>query len=263
MTRRPAKKTAELTKDCLLSIVLVNPQLGENIGMTARSMLNCAVIDLRLVNPRDSWLNEKTTAAAAGADVVLNRARLFDSTAAAVADLQLVYAATARPRHMIKQVATPRSAVQEMRKFAAQGGRCGVIFGRESSGLNNDDIALADSIITVPLNAAFCSLNIAQSVLLICYEWVVAAVGSPPSTLPIPKQTRPTTKVELVNLFLHLERELDESGFFRIEEKRVIMTQNLRNLLQRANLTEQEVRTLHGVITCLSTKRKSPLIIDP
>ncbi|HEB80239.1 MAG TPA: RNA methyltransferase [Rhodospirillales bacterium] len=242
-------------------MVLVNPQLGENIGMAARAMLNCGIIDLRLVKPRAAWLNDKAIAAAAGAGAVLEHARVFETTAEAVADLQRVYAATGRPRHMTKKVATPRHAAKDMRAFASQGaydgGRCGVIFGRESRGLDNDDIALADAIVMIPLNPAFCSMNLAQSVMVVAYEWFQAADGAPESTITMPKDTRPANKAELVNLFEHLERELDDCGFLRVKEKRPIMVQNLRNLFQRANMTEQEARTLHGVIKGLSTKWKS------
>ena len=253
--RLPKKSAAETIVDSGLSIVLIHPQLGENIGMAARAMLNCSLADLRLVKPRDTWLNDRTVAAASGADVVLERARVFETTAQAVADLQMVYAATARPRDMTKEVATPRRAAAEMRAFASRGGRCGVIFGRESWGLDNDDVALADAIVSVPLNAAFCSLNLAQSVMLMAYEWFQAADDTPGSALTIPKRTRSADKGDLINLFEHLERELDACGFLRIKEKRPVMVQNLRNLLQRADLTEQEVRSLHGVITGLSSGR--------
>lgn len=237
------------------AIVLVDPQLGENIGMVARAMLNCGLADLRLVRPRDGWPNDKARSAAAGAAEVVGRARLFETTAAAVADLQRLYAATARRRDMVKPTVTPRRAALEMRELAAAGGRCGVLFGPEAKGLNNDDVALADAALTVPLNPRFTSLNLAQAVLVVGYEWCQAGRSAADRELLLPA-TRPATKAELIGLFEHLERELDLSGFLSLKEKRPIMARNLRNLLGRAELTEQEVRTLRGVIASLSTRRR-------
>ena len=238
------------------AIILVDPQLGENIGMVARAMLNCGLTDLRLVRPRDGWPNPKATASASGAVEVLDNVRLFETTAEAIADLQRVYATTARERHMTKEVATPRAAAGQIRAAGEDGERCGVLFGKEAKGLHNDDVALADAILSVPLNPAFSSLNLAQAVLLIGYEWYQLGVEAEDWELTIPRKTRPANKEELVGLFEHLEDELDDCGFLRIEEKRPIMVRNLRNILQRAQLTEQEVRTLRGVVACLSSKRK-------
>jgi tRNA/rRNA methyltransferase len=238
------------------AIVLVEPQLGENIGMVARAMLNCGLVDLRLVRPREPWPNDKAVAAASGADRVLDAARLFDTTAAAVADRARVYAATVRDRAMVKRVVTPRRAAEEMRDPART--PAAVLFGKEAKGLHNDDVALADTILTVPLNPGFASLNLAMAVLLVGYEWWQAAAARPAETLPLPAETRPATKAELVGLFEHLERELDACGFLRVLEKRPIMVRNLRNLFGRADLTEQEVRTLRGVIACLAGDRRRP-----
>ena len=231
-------------------MVLVDPQLGENIGMVARAMLNCALGDLRLVRPRDGWPNPAAVAAAAGADSVLAAARLFPTTAAAVADLDLVFAATARARGMIQTVVTPRQAAREMRARLAAGGRPGVLFGPEASGLENDDVALADAVLAVPLNPDFASLNLAQAVLVVAYEWFQAGAKAPARELRM-NATRPATKAELIGMFEHLERELQASGFLGLAEKRPTMVRNLRNLLQRAGLTGQEVRTLRGVIASL------------
>ncbi len=250
-SRRPAKSQATADLGDGLAIILVRPQLAENIGMVARSMLNCGLADLRMVNPRDGWPNDGALSPSAGADRVLEQARVFASTAQAVADLQLVYATTTRPRDMTVDVKTPRRAAGEMRDFNNRGGRVGVIFGRESMGLDNDDVALADAIISVPLNPAFSSLNLAQAVLLVSYEWFISADCTEASALTVPKHTRAANKKELVALFEHLEKELTDCGFLRVAEKRPIMVRNLRNIFQRANLTEQEVRTLRGVITGL------------
>ena len=233
------------------AIILVKPQLGENIGMAARAMLNCGLTEMRLVAPRDDWPNPQAVAAASGADWVLDNAKLFATTADAVADLNLVYASTARSRGMIKPVVTPRHAAGELRKAAAGGQRIGVLFGPEAKGLNNDDVSLSDAILMAPLNPGFSSLNLAQAVLLVGYEWFQAGVDVPDYELVMNDETRPANKQEFGFLMEHLERELDACGFLHVEEKRPIMVRNLRNMFQRANLTEQEVRTLRGVIVGL------------
>jgi len=235
-------------------VILVEPQLGENIGTAARAMLNCGLDALRLVRPRDGWPNAKAVTAAAGADAVIENARLFESTAAAVADLNRVYATTARHRGMIKPVVTPRQAAAEMRTAAQQGDRVGVLFGPERTGLVNDDIPLADTVLQVPLNPGFSSLNLAQAVLIVAYEWFAAGATVPPREL-VTNETRPATKAELLNFFAHLEQELDDCGFLRHSDKRPSMVRNIRNLFQRADLTEQEIRTLHGIIKELAHER--------
>jgi tRNA/rRNA methyltransferase len=240
-------------------VVLIEPQLGENIGMVARAMLNCGLTRLRLVLPREPWPNAKAAAAASGADQVLDEARLYPSTTAAIADLSRVYATTARARDMTKRLLTPEQAAAEWRGRREAGTTDGILFGKEAKGLHNDDVALADAIIAVPLNPAFSSLNLAMAVLLVGYEWYRAATATPAGPpgaagiITMPKETRPATKAELVGLFEHLEAELDACGFLRVKEKRPNMVRNLRNLLGRAGLSEQEVRTLRGVIACLVT----------
>src|SRR3954465_8966169 len=165
------------------AIILVEPQLGQNIGTAARAMANCGLDDLRLVRPRDGWPSDKAVAAASGADSVLDKARLYPSIAAAIADLSHVYASTARDRYMVKRELTPRHAAEEMREFLARDEPCGVLFGPERTGLVNDDVALADTVITVPLNPAFSSLNLAQAVLIVGYEWFTARTEPPPEIL--------------------------------------------------------------------------------
>jgi tRNA/rRNA methyltransferase len=230
------------------AIILVEPQLGENIGTAARAMANCGLDDLRLVAPRDGWPSAKAVAAASGADAVLWKARLYPSVPAAIGDLVHVYAATARDRYMVKRELTPRHAAAEMHGFIAADEACGVMFGPERTGLVNDHIALADTVLTVPLNRAFSSLNLAQAVLLIGYEWFTARTEPPPEIMHT-GHSRPADKAELMRFFEHFEEALDESGFLRHPDKRPGMTRNLRNLFQRAGCTEQELRTLHGVIT--------------
>ena len=238
------------------AVILVEPQLAENIGMVARAMLNCGLDDLRLVRPRAPWPNEKAVAAASGADRVLDAARLYSSAAAASADLGLVLATTARARAMTKWVLSPRAAATEMHQAAAAGIRAGLLFGKEARGLDNDDVALGQAIIAIPLNPAFSSLNLAMAVLIVGYEWRQAAdaaadLAAPAAVLQWPKETAPATTQQLEGLYEQLESELDHCGFLRIGEKRPIMVRNLRNLFGRAGLTEQEVRTLRGVISCL------------
>jgi tRNA/rRNA methyltransferase len=237
------------------AIVLVEPQLGENIGTAARAMMNCGLDDLRLVRPRDGWPNDRAVAAASGADPVLDKARLYPSVAAAIADLQHVYASTARDRSMVKREVTPRLAAAEMQGFIAAGDACGVLFGPERTGLVNDHIALADTVVTVPLNPVFASLNLAQAVLIIGYEWFTTR-GEPSPEMLHTGHSRPANKAELLRFFDHFEEALDLSGFLRHPDKRPGMTRNLRNLFQRAQCTEQELRTLHGVITAFLGPRK-------
>ncbi|MFO1129358.1 MAG: RNA methyltransferase [Rhodospirillales bacterium] len=240
------------------AVILVEPQLGENIGMAARAMLNCGLTDLRLVAPREPWPNDKAVAAASGADLVLDRARLYPTAAAAIGDLTLVFATTARGRDMTKRIVTPRQAAIEMRHHLATCGPAGILFGREAKGLVNDEIALADAIVAAPLNPAFRSLNLGMAVLLVGYEWLMGEDGTPASLLAMPPETRPAAKAELVGLFEHLERELDVCGFLRNTQQRPTMVRNLRNALGRAGFTEQEVRTLRGIVACLVSGRRRP-----
>lgn len=237
-------------------IVLIGPQMGENVGAAARAMLNCGLTELRLVAPRDGWPNERAQAMATGASRdVIDRTQVFESTAAAVADLHRVYATTARRRDMLKPAIGPRDLACEIRDHAVEGLRSGVLFGPERAGLDNDDVALASHIVHIPLNPGYSSLNLAQAVLLVAYAWFEAESGA-----AAPREqtsaTPPATSAQLVNLFEHLEQELDASGFLRVAEKRGIMVRNLRSILHRADLREHEVRALHGVVSSLAGRRK-------
>ena len=250
MAGTDSTKRGKLSKLGGLAVILVEPQLGENIGFAARAMLNCGLIDLRLVRPRDGWPNPRAKAAASGADQVIRRARVFDEVAAAISGLRRLYATSARPREMVKPVLTPRRAAAEMRAAMAKGERVGVLFGPERAGLTNDQVALADAIIQVPLNPAFASLNLAQAVLVVGYEWWQAGIAFPPAHTPLGKSPR-ATRAQLLGLFAHLEGELDVAGFLRNKEKRPSVVRNLRNMLARAGLTAQEVRTLRGIVASL------------
>jgi tRNA/rRNA methyltransferase len=235
-------------------VILVRPQLGENIGMAARAMLNCGLSTLRLVAPRDGWPNERAQRAASGADIVLEKAEVFDSVGEAVADLERVVATTARNRELVQRIVTPRQAATEMHGWIGRGEGVGILFGPERTGLENDDMVHADTALSIPLNPQFSSLNMAQAVLLVAYEWTTAG-DTTPSVRLSDHAARPATKEELQSLFDHLERALDQSGFLRNKETRPSMVLNLRALLQRAEMTEQEARTFHGVIKFLSKKQ--------
>lgn len=246
-------------------VILVRPQLGENIGTAARAMMNCGLMEMRLVSPRDDWPNPKAVAAASGADAIVAAAAVFDSTEAAIADLNLVYATTARRRDMFKEVTPPRTAVAELIAAEEDGARTGLLFGPEAKGLNNDEVTRASKIVEAPLNPHHTSLNLAQAVLLMGWEWrmqrLIQVGAETPKLTPGDPGTDafgdaiPASQQDLVNLFEHLERELEDAGFFFPPEKGPTMARNIRNMLHRAHLTEQEVRTLRGVIKALSEKR--------
>ena len=230
------------------AIILIDPQLGENIGMVARAMLNCGLTDLRLVRPRDGWPSEKAAKASSGADLVIEKARLFNNTSEAIGNLSLVFAATKRERDMTKNAVTLEKAAKEITDVGEIG--CGVLFGGEANGLTNDDVSLANSVLTISLNPEFSSLNLSQAVLLIAYEIFKIKGGTASTQLAIQTNCK-ANKEEMLGLFNHLENALDDSGFFHVREKRPIVVRNLRNLIQRADPTEQEVRTLRGVISSL------------
>ncbi len=236
-------------------VILHQPQLGENIGLAARAMLNCGLSEMRLVAPRDGWPNERAVAAASGAHLVIDGAKVFATLPDALADLTHVFATTARPRDMVKPVLTPKAAAIGLRTLIADGKKPGLLFGPERMGLTNDDIPLADTIVAVPLNPAFSSLNLAQAVLLVGYEWLQAADATPDHQ-HWGGGDEPAAKAELMNFMERFEAELDDCGFLRNLDQRPTMVRNLRNLFQRARPTSQELRTLHGAIRCLVDKRK-------
>jgi tRNA/rRNA methyltransferase len=229
------------------AIILVEPQLGENIGMVARAMANFGLAELRLVNPRDGWPSEKARAAASKADHVIDGTRVFATLEEAIADLNFVYATTARERYGFKPVRAPVDAVATLRGKFVGGEKTGILFGRERWGLTNEEVALADEIVTFPVNPAFASLNIAQAVLLMSYEWMKSGMEDVSSTLFQPIEQRPAIKEELHGLYEQVEEALDARGYFRPEGKRQRMTENLRAVLSRRALTSQEISVLRGV----------------
>lgn len=238
-------------------VILVEPQLGENIGMAARAMGNFALSRLRIVNPRDGWPNVAAQRAAAGADHILSRVELFDGVEAAVADLDLLFATTARAHDQAKPVVGPEAAAREMSGHIAGGGKCGILFGRERAGLTNDEVALANRVVTFPVNPGFASLNLAQAVLLMGYEWFkLATEGELPFAMP--ERSERASQHQMQAFFENLVRELDRVEFLRPAEKRETMLVNLRNIFSRMEPTKQDMHTLHGVIMAIAEGRKGP-----
>ncbi|MCY4336857.1 MAG: RNA methyltransferase [Litoreibacter sp.] len=225
-------------------MVLVGPQMGENIGAAARGMLNFGLEHMRLVAPRDGWPNPAATATASGAARVLDKVGVFDTTAGAIGDMDYVYATTARPRDMTTRVVTPEQAMGEARALIADGKRVGVLFGAERAGLENADIALANAIVTVPVNPGFASLNLAQCVLLTAYEWRRQSEEGVIEAPEIPQ----ASQIEVEKLYTHFEERLEVAGFFFPETKAASMKLHLRNMLSRMPLTPQDVQIFHGML---------------
>src|SRR4051794_21215783 len=238
-------------------VILVEPQLGENIGMAARAMGNFALTRLRIVKPRDGWPNVSAERAAAGADHILDHAKLFDTVEAAVADCTLVLATTARAHDQAKPVIGPAQAAREIARELAAEGQAGLLFGRERAGLLNEEVALADRIVTFPVNPAFASLTLAQAVLLRGYEWFKLATAD---ALPfaMPQRSERASQHQMQAFFDNLVRELDKVEFLRPAEKRDTMLVNLRNIFSRMEPTRQDMHTLHGVVMAIAEGRKGP-----
>src|SRR3984957_482012 len=238
-------------------VILVEPQLGENIGMAARAMGNFALTRLRIVNPRDGWPNVSAQRAAAGADHILDRVELFDTVQQAVADCTLLFATTARAHDQAKPVVAPEAAAAEMAGQIRDGGTVGILFGRERYGLQNEEVGLANRIITFPVNPSFASLNLAQAVLLIGYEWFkLATAGALPFAMP--ERSEPASQHQMQAFFDNLVPELDRVEFLRPAEKRETMLVNLRNIFTRMDPTKQDMHTLHGVVMAIAEGRKGP-----
>ena len=243
------------------SVILIEPQLPDNIGMVARACANFGLDDLRLVDPRDGWPNEKARIAASGANYVIDDAAAYDTFDAALSDLNWVCATTARQRDLRKPVLTPEEAIAEMRKRITAGQRCGVIFGRERNGLETHEVARADAIVMIPVNSRFASLNLAQAVLILGYEWMRNSEQATLGRVTTFEQALrpglylgdqvPATREELTGFFEHLERELERQGFFSSPDKRPSVVNNLRTMFLRAEPTGQEVKTLRGIVATL------------
>lgn len=229
------------------AIILVKPQLGENIGKAARAMLNFGLTEMRIVDPRDGWPNPAAGPTAAGADIVLENAKLFDTTAEAVADCSHIYATTVRKRGMTKEVLTPVAAAEDM---AAASGKCAILFGPERSGLEIIDVELARKIITVPINPEFASLNLAQAVVLVAYEISKHSKATVQPTLEKAKP-QPAPQLELDRLYEHMERALEKTGYFYPPDRAPATKITLRNMVTKPGWTNEEVQTLRGVLSSL------------
>jgi tRNA/rRNA methyltransferase len=248
------------------AIILVEPQLGDNIGAAARAMANFGLGELRLVSPRDGWPSARARSFAANAEPVIDNALLFQSVEDAIADLHFVMATTARPRGMIKPVASPQTAMAETLARTNARQNCGVLFGKESSGLTNDHVALADWVVIAPVHPAYASINLAQAVLLVGYEWRKQSKDvrlgrqtafDGPASEGIPEfAAQPAAQSDLIGLFEDLEHELDASGFLRPPEKRGAVVRNIRNMIKRMNPTDQDVRTLRGIVASLTRRHE-------
>lgn len=229
------------------AIILMEPQLGENIGMVARAMANFGLSNLRIVNPRDGWPNEKAISAASRADHVIDGAMVFDTLEAALADLNYVSATTARPRDGHKPVKGPVEAAGTLRARADGGENTGILFGRERIGLRNAEVGLADDIVTFPVNPAYASLNIAQAVLLMSYEWMKSGLANPRDTAFQAPSVTPAPKADLHGLFGQIETALDARGYFRSDDKRLKAVDNLRAVLTRPGFSSAEISVLRGL----------------
>jgi tRNA/rRNA methyltransferase len=244
------------------SVILMEPQLADNIGMVARACANFGLDNLRLVSPRDGWPNEKARIAASGANYIIDDAQAYPTLNDSIADLNWLVATTARQRDLRKPVMTPEQAITEMRARISRGERCGILFGRERNGLETSEVANADALVMIPVNSRFASLNLAQAVLLMGYEWMrgdpgrslgrVTTFEKPMAEGVNMGHDRPATKEELNGFFEHLERELEAQGFFNPVQRRPSVVQNLRTLFSRMGATEQEVRTLRGIVATLT-----------
>ncbi len=241
------------TNFCRPVIILVRPQLAENIGMAARAMMNCALYQLRLVAPREDYLGAKALAASSGAEEILQNAAVYPDTASAIADLDFLFATTARRRNQIKTILTADKAMSHAAELIRSGSRCGILFGPERTGLENDDISLANAIIEIPLNPRHCSLNLSQAVLLAGYEWYKTQIKVTDEQFVV-NATRLANKQQLLAFFAFLEEQLKDFKNLEDEEKRPTLLRNLHNIFTRNQMTVQELNTLYGIIRYLTRK---------
>ncbi|MEM7618596.1 MAG: RNA methyltransferase [Pseudomonadota bacterium] len=232
-------------------IILVRPQMGENIGASARAMLNFNLTDMRIVAPRDGWPNQAATDNASGAFDII-QPQIFENLKDALVDCHYSFATTARIRDMVKSVYTPQSAMEDVHQREQAKQKIALVFGPERTGLENDDLALCNSLINVPTNADFSSLNLSQCVLLMAYAWKNASIQKSTNNI---RQDTPANHEKLEKFFSRMETELDDAGFFRDEGLKPTMKRNIRNMFMRAEMTDQEVQTFHGIISALIGKK--------
>lgn len=243
-------------------VILVRPQLADNVGACARAMANGGLFHLRLVAPRDGWPQSKAWRTSSGAHAILDAVTVHDTLDQAIADLHHVFATCPRPRHIIKPLLTARGAAHELRAICGRQLQAGILFGPERAGLDNDDMAAADALVRYELNPAFMSLNLAQAVMVMSYEWWMAADETAPRVL-MTNETGVATKAELETFLAHLTDELDACGFLRNLPKRPGMVRNIRHFFQRGEVTGQELRTLHGIVTELARGRRRRGRLEP
>ena len=245
------------------AVILSRPQMGENIGSAARAMKNFGLSDLRLIAPQCEWPNDRAMILASGASDIISSARVYATAAEALADIRILFATTARGRDVVREILTPEAAAKRLRAAEAEGLKTAILFGSERAGLDNDEMSLADAAITIPtaplpqikpteLKAG--SLNLGQAVLLLGYEWLKSADATPP-TRTRKTEAVPSSRADLIGLFEHLERELDAAQFFFPPEKKEAMVRNVRAMILRSHLSDQETRTIRGMIVAL-TKNK-------
>lgn len=237
------------------AIILVNPQLSENIGMTARAMLNCGLYNLRLVKPKENHLSEKAIRASSGAQKILYNAKIYNYTTDAIADLTDIYATTARRRNQIKTIFTAQKAAEDMCVNIKNSAKCGILFGPERTGLENDDISLAKAIIEIPLNPEHTSLNLSQAVLLVGYEWHKTQINVADEKF-VTNATHIATNEQLMKFFNFLEHKLSDYKNLADMQKRPVLLRNLHNIFTRNQMTEQELNSLYGIISYLSSEKK-------
>lgn len=238
-------------------VILMETQLGMNAGSVARAMMNFGLHKLRLVAPRCDHLCKEAIGASVGAEIILQQAEIFADLPSAIADLHKVIGTSDRLRDMVKPCADARMAMKKIHTFHQKNLKVGILFGREKNGLMNDDLALCDDLLTIPTNPDFSSLNLAHAVALVAYEWFCYPKKSADTPLDY-NQSREATRFEVYNFFQHLEEELDKSGFLRIPGKKATMVRHIRNMFLRCNLSEQEVRTLHGIVAYLTRRPTRP-----
>jgi tRNA/rRNA methyltransferase len=230
-------------------VILSHPQMGENIGAAARAMKNFGLSDLRLIKPQCGWPNERAKVLASGAGDIIKQARVFETAPLALADIHLAFATTARERDVLRDIFTPEAAMKRLRGADQEGLSSAILFGGERAGLDNEEMSLTDAAITIP-TADFPSLNLGQAVLLIGYEWLKSADPTP-SRRRRKSIAKPASRADLVGLFEHLERELDAAQFLYPREKKETMVRNMRAMILRSQLSDQEVRTIRGMIVAL------------
>ena len=231
------------------AVILSRPQMGENIGAAARAMKNFGLSDLRLVAPQCGWPNERAQVLASGAGDIIERAQVFATAPEALADIRLAFATTARGRDVLREILTPEAAARRLRRAVNESLTTAILFGGERAGLDNEEMSLADAAITIP-TAEFPSLNLGQAVLLIGYEWLKSADATP-ATRTRKTTAQPASRADLIGLFEHLERELDAAQFLYPPEKKETMVRNMRAMILRSQLSDQEVRTIRGMIVAL------------